>query len=343
MAGRRLLIVAAAAGAGVAGVAVPGVAAAAAPIAHCSAGARTLAAPGSRLYPETGNGGYASLHTLVHLVYDAKANRFLPGNSVVLTDRAAQCLTSFSLDFERHSRNTSAGPDLTVRSVTVDGQPARFRFAQPTYPGDPNGQDDTNPAAHEASQTSPVGGPHHNPLPPACTPELLSFKHPNARNGTQCPASKLVISPSAPLRKGSVFTVTVRYTGRPGLHNDGDGSTEGWFRAPDGGFVTTEPVGSEDWMPLNDYPTAKPTYDFYDTVTAGKTGVANGVLESVTRHAPDKQFPGGSATWHWHSRAPIASYLVEDSIGNYTLTSRTGSDGIRYYQAQDASISANQQ
>ena len=56
------------------------------------------------------------------------------------------------------------------------------------------------------------------------------------------------------------------------MHNDGDGTTEGWFRASDGGFVTTEPVGSEDWMPLNDYPTAKPTYDFYDTVDAGKTG-----------------------------------------------------------------------
>jgi aminopeptidase N len=137
--------------------------------------------------------------------------------------------------------------------------------------------------------------------------------------------------------------VKVSYTGRPGVHNDGDGTTEGWFRASDGAFVTTEPVGSEDWMPLNDYPTAKPTYDFYDTVSAGKTAVANGVLESVTRHAPDKQFPGGSATWHWHSRAPIASYLVEDSIGNYTLTSRTGSDGIRYYKVQDASISAGQQ
>jgi len=79
-------------------------------------------------------------------------------------------------------------------------------------------------------------------------------------------------------------------------------------------------------MPLNDYPTAKPTYDFYDTVSAGRPGWRNGVLESVTRHAPDKQFPGGSATWHWTQRAPIASYLVEDSIGNYTLTSRTGSD-----------------
>ena len=43
--------------------------------------------------------------------------------------------------------------------------------------------------------------------------------------------------------------------------------------------MTTEPVGTEDWMPLNDYPTAKPTYDFYDTVAAGKTVLANGILE----------------------------------------------------------------
>jgi hypothetical protein len=137
--------------------------------------------------------------------------------------------------------------------------------------------------------------------------------------------------------------VTVRYTGKPGVHNDGDGTTEGWFRSSDGGFVTTEPVGSEDWMPLNDHPTAKPTYDFYDTVAAGLTAVANGVLKSVTHHGPDARFTGGSATWHWHSRAPIASYLVENSVGHYTLTSRVGSDGIRYYQAQDASISAAQQ
>src|SRR5690348_12698363 len=93
---------------------------------HCSAGAHTLAPVGSRLYPDTGNGGYTSLHTLVHLVYDTAANRFLPGNRVVLTDRATQCLTSFSLDFERKSANTGAGPDMTVRSVVVNGRPARF-------------------------------------------------------------------------------------------------------------------------------------------------------------------------------------------------------------------------
>jgi aminopeptidase N len=310
----------------------------------CPAGAHTLALPGSRMYPDTGNGGYTSVHTAVHMVYDAAANRFLPGNHVVLTDRATTCLSSFSLDFERRSANTAAGPGLTVRAVTVNGRPASFRFVQPAYPGDPMGPGDPRPAAHEASQLNPVGGPAHNLLPPACSPELLSPNaKPNSRNGTQCPANKLVITPKAPVRRGSAFTVSVSYTGRPGVHNDGDGTTEGWFRSGDGGFVTTEPVGSEDWMPLNDYPAAKPAYDFYDTIGTGKTALANGVLVSRQRHRPDAQFRRGSVTWHWHSRAPVASYLVEDSVGKYHLTERTAADGRRFYAAQDTAISAKQQ
>jgi Peptidase family M1 domain len=319
-------------------------AAAGAPVSgRCSAGAHTLSSYGSRLYPETGNGGYTSIHTDVHMVYDAGTNTFLPGNNVALTSQATQCLTSFSLDFERASANTAAGPDLSVGSVTVNGRPARFAFVQPTYPGDPKGPSDPSPLAHEASQTNPVGGPHSNPLPPACTPELDGTQSAGALDGTQCPANKLVITPGAPIRDGARFTVVVDYTGRPGVHNDGDGSTEGWFAATGGGFVTTEPVGTEDWMPLNDYPTAKPGYDFYDTVSAGKTALANGELKGVTRHGPDSEFPAGSVTYHWDSGAPVASYLVEDSVGNYTLTSRKASDGLTYYEAQDSSISATQQ
>ncbi|HEY1345516.1 MAG TPA: M1 family aminopeptidase [Streptosporangiaceae bacterium] len=296
------------------------------------------------MYPETGNGGYRSLHTDVHLVYDAGSNRFLPGSHVTLTDRATQCLTSFSLDFERRSVNASAGPDMAVTSVTVNGRRAAFRFVQPTYPGDPHGQNDPDPRAHEASQLSPVGGPAHNPLPPACTPELPSIRAgQNSRNGTQCRANKLVIIPATPVADRADFSVTVAYTGRPGVHNDGDGTTEGWFRSNrpegDGGFVTTEPVGTEDWMPLNDYPSAKPAYDFYDTVGAGKTVLANGVLVSRAHHPPDSQFPGGSVTWHWHSPAPVASYLVENSVGNYSLAERTAG-GIRFYQAQASSLGA---
>jgi hypothetical protein len=344
MTGRRLAVIVVAC----AGLVLPGLGlaapagAAAAGHLGCSAGARTLASPGSVLYPDTGNGGYTSLHTLVHLVYDAASNRFLPGNRVTLTDRATQCLTSFSLDFERTSADTSAGPDMTVSAVTVNGRAARFGFVQPTYPGDPNGPNDPDPAAHEASQTNPVGGPDHNPLPPACSPQLPNTDTAaNALNGTPCPANKLVITPSAPVRDGSTFTVAVSYTGRPGVHHDGDGTTEGWFGASDGGFVTTEPVGSQDWIPLNDYPTAKPSYDFSDTVTAGRTVIANGELVSVQHHAASQEFPGGSVTWNWHAGMPIASYLVEDSVGNYSLTSRVV-NGIRFYQAQDLSISAAQ-
>jgi hypothetical protein len=320
-------------------------AAAAADSGHgCSPGAHTLAPVGSRMYPETGNGGYTSLHTDVHMVYDATTNMFLPGNKVALTDRANQCLTSFSLDFERQSANTTDGPDMTVDSVTVNGAPATFAFVQPTYPGDPNGQADPDPLAHEASQNNPVGGPDSNPLPPACSPELPNTSvGADSLDGTQCPANKLVITPRAPVKDGSTFTVVVNYTGRPGVHNDGDGTTEGWFRATGGSFVTTEPVGTEDWMPLNDYPAAKPTYDFFDTVNAGKTTIANGDLVSQKQNAPDANFPAGSVTYHWHSAATIASYLVEDSVGNYTFSTRLGSDGITYKEAQDSAISATQQ
>jgi hypothetical protein len=313
----------------------------------CSPGARTLSQYGDHVYPDTGNGGYTSVHTNVDLVYDATANRFLPGNHVVLTDRATHCLTQFSLDFERKSlASKSIGSDMTVSSVTVNGKPAAFSFAHPAYPGDPKGPNDPDPRAHEASQHDPVGGPEHNPLPPACSPELTSTNTAtrNAQNGQQCPANKLVITPAAPILAGSAFTVAVYYTGRPGVHTDGDGTTEGWFRsnkpAGDGGFVTTEPVGTEDWMPLNDHPSAKPTYDFYDTVNAGKTVLCNGILVSRTSHRPDAEFPHGSVTWHWYSRAPVASYLVEDSVGSYDLTERTADNGVRYYEAQASSLSA---
>jgi Peptidase family M1 domain len=316
----------------------------AAPTVACSSGAHSLSPFGAHVYPETGNGGYTSLHTDVFLNYDTASNLFLPGTHVVLSDQATQCLTDFSLDFERTSPNTKDGPNLSVQSVLVNGQPASFAFVQPTYPGDPNGQNDPDPRAHEAGQLNPVGGPDNNPLPPACSPELLTTD-PNKQfdlDGTQCPANKLVITPSSPIRSGASFVVEVDYTGRPGVHNDGDGTTEGWFRISQnqdtGGFVTTEPVATEDWMPLNDHPSSKPTYDFYDTVPSGKTAIGNGELVSQLTNLPDANFPGGSTTWHWHSPEGIASYLVENSIGSYDLSERIASSGIQYYEAQDLAI-----
>ena len=96
--------------------------------------------------------------------------------------------------------------------------------------------------------------------------------------------------------------MTVKYTGRPGVHIDGDGSTEGWFRnnnpVGDGGFVTTEPLGTMAWMPLNNHPTAKPTYDFYDTVNydpaaaTNRVAIGNGRLISTDVNAAGRELPG---------------------------------------------------
>jgi hypothetical protein len=129
------------------------------------------------------------------------------------------------------------------------------------------------------------------------------------------------------------------------VRNQGDGRTEGWFRNNtangEGSMVTSEPMGSMAWMPLNDHTSVKPTYDIYDTVTKGKVAIGNGRLISTADNVPDANFPAGSTSWHWKSPEPVAAYLVENSIGSYDLTERQGGNGVLYYEAQDAAISAS--
>src|SRR5690349_12388611 len=321
----------------------------------CTAGARSLSSFGARVYPEMGNGGYTSQHTDLFLNYDAIANLFLPGTHADLQVTSTQCLSELSFDFEQTNGHTAdgTGPNMAVGSVTINGQPASFSFKQPTYPGDPNGQDDPDPAAHTVSNANPVSAT--NPNPPACSPQVSN----NTQNGTPCPANKLVVTPLAPIPDGTTVTVTIDYTGRPGVHTDGDGSTEGWFRiataGSEGSFVTTEPVGNDSWMPMNNHPSAKPTYDIYDTTNIGKVAIGPGELVGYTApvgttyqpvpappsNAPDANFPLGSVTWHWHSPEKIANYLVENSIGAYDLSARTSpASGVQYWEAQASTITA---
>ena len=307
--------------------------------AACTSGAHTLSKAGQRVYPETGNGGYTSTHTDVNLVYDAPTNLFLPGTHVDLTQVSTQCLSDFSVDFERTNPG-SGGPDMSVQSVTIDGQPATFKFVQPTYPGDPNGQDDPDPLAHRSGLVAPVSAT--NPNPPACNPANSTA----ALQDQPCPANKLVITPSAPIAAGTTYKVTINYTGRPGTHQDGDNTTEGWFRndnpVGDGAFVTTEPVGTMAWMPLNNHPSSKPTYDFYSTAASDRVAISNGRLIGFTDNAADANFPAGSRTWHWKSPETIANYLVENSIGHFDWNERFSPSGVIYYEAQSSGITTAQ-
>ena len=321
----------------------------------CSPGARTLSEPGNRVWPELGNGGYRSLHTDVFTVYDAPTNKFLAGTHVDLTQQATQCLSEFSLDFDRKnnisSTATTPGPDMTISSITINGVPATFRHVQPTYAGDPNGWDDPDPLAHQASDTNPVSAT--NPNPPACAPATRNA----SSQGVACGETKLVITPAQPIATGTTFKVVVNYTGQPGIRSNPSLNNEGWYKnnspAGEGAMVTSEPSGTMAWMPLNNQASVKPTYDIHTTVNydpaavvngvdGNRVAIANGRLVSKVVNAPDANFPTtGSRTFNWHSTEPVASYLVENSVGHFDESEypSTAHDVI-YYEFQSSNITA---
>src|SRR5262249_26526628 len=122
-----------------------------------------------------------------------------------------------------------------------------------------------------------------------------------------CPPTKLVITPATPIDDGSTFTVEVDYTGNPQRHTDPDGSDEGWVDTTDGAFVVNEPIGAMTWMPCNNHPKDRATYDETITVPLGKTGIGNGELVS-------HQDGLTTSTWQWKSDASLPTYLSTATI-----------------------------
>ena len=151
---------------------------------------------------------------------------FLAGTHVDLTQKATQCLSDFSVDFERANSFVNGvvpGPNMTVSSVTINGQPATFEFKRPTFPGNPNGPTRRPRYRWRTPPATTIPISATNPNPPACAP----IGNAAANQGLPCPANKLVITPSAPIAAGTEYKVTINYTGRPGVHQDGDGSQRG--------------------------------------------------------------------------------------------------------------------
>ena len=64
--------------------------------------------------------------------------------------------------------------------------------------------------------------------------------------------------------------------------------------------------------------------------------IGNGRLVSKVVNPPDANYPtGGSRTFNWHSAEPIASYLVENSVGHFDESERMATAGdVIYYEYQ---------
>jgi aminopeptidase N len=146
---------------------------------------------------------------------------------------------------------------------------------------------------------------------------------------------ELIVTPAAGLVQGKAFTVTVGYTGTPGVVKDPDNSIEGWIPTDDGAFVVNEPQGSPAWYPVNDNPRDKATYDFRVSVPAGLTVMANGVLVSQATS-------GGKTTWVWRESDPMAPYLATTTLGKFDLTISKTSAGTPIYVAVDPQLAKGQ-
>lgn len=121
---------------------------------------------------------------------------------------------------------------------------------------------------------------------------------------------ELTVTPTAAIAKGATFKTVVSYSGTPPtLNNPGLGSY-GWSQTKDGAVVTAQPDGASVWLPSNDHPSDKATFDFSITVPSKLRAYANG--------EPDKPVTeGGLTTYGWHERSPMATYLATVAIGRF--------------------------
>jgi aminopeptidase N len=123
---------------------------------------------------------------------------------------------------------------------------------------------------------------------------------------------KLRVHAARAVPKGTVLATTISYAGTPPTVTDPDGSQEGWYRTYDGALAVGEPQGTAAWIPCNNVPADKASFEFAVTVPAGLKAVDNGRLRKVERR-------GGRTTYRWEEPAPMSTYLAVLDIGRGQL------------------------
>ena len=162
---------------------------------------------------------------------------------------------------------------------------------------------------------------------------------------------KLVITPAAGIANGRTFVTVVKFVGAPLPVIDPDESTEGWARIASGGFVVNEPYGAMGWLPSNNHPADKATYDYHVTVPATHVSIANGELTGTlgADGKPLVNAGGETRTWNWKLTQPMATYLTTATVGLFDYRKwaspiATGKAGaaLELYDAHQSTLNATQ-
>jgi aminopeptidase N len=125
---------------------------------------------------------------------------------------------------------------------------------------------------------------------------------------------KLIVFAPRGIAKGERFTTTVRYAGLPPKITDPDGSSEGWYRTDDGVIAVGEPQGTAAWIPCDNVPADKASFEFHVTVPDGLKAVANGRREQSENRGNDAT-GRGRVQMNWTERAPTSTYLAVLNVG----------------------------
>lgn len=126
----------------------------------------------------------------------------------------------------------------------------------------------------------------------------------------------LTVVPATPFLEGDTTEIRIRYSGSPG--NEGGGMPWGgchWgavtyfmgvaFNDPDVSMMRR-------WLPSNDMPADKATFDVTFIVPEGLAVAGTGVLAERTAD-------NGEVRWRWVERHPTATYLFTYAIGDYAI------------------------
>ncbi|AVH56101.1 MULTISPECIES: M1 family metallopeptidase [Streptomyces] len=128
----------------------------------------------------------------------------------------------------------------------------------------------------------------------------------------------LVVTPAEPVGEGRWMRVTVHHTSDP---VPATGQEGGWVRTKDGLAMANQADAGHLVFPSNDHPSDKAMFTIHVTAPNEYTAVANGVPAGADR-------AGGSTTWTYRTRHPMATELAQVSIGRSTVPHRAGPHGL---------------
>ncbi|MEZ5259170.1 MAG: M1 family metallopeptidase [Ilumatobacteraceae bacterium] len=103
----------------------------------------------------------------------------------------------------------------------------------------------------------------------------------------------------------------------------------GWYSPPGGSFVLDEPDGLSTWMPANDHPSDKATWDVVWDLPRGVEGLSSGTLVSSV-DTPDR------SRFHWSVAQPAPTYAVLFASGQFDLVRDVGPEGTPLLHAVPA-------